>query len=141
METNELAQRVWERVAGSSGEMLHCPSLIDREEEAAAVFHHLAAHSTAHRGKYHALEQQSRENADVLRGIHLLSGGEGYRHPTYTPQKEKPSHLLAHACRDCRLLQERYAALSHSGEYACVFHQLAQQKAAALTTLLALLAG
>lgn len=140
MNTTELEQRVWERVAGVSTEPVHCPSLIDQEEEAAAICQYLGAHNPAHRAKYQALSRQCRENAQILRGIWMLSGAERYQHPAYTPQKEKDTHLLSHLCRDSQKLWQQYEAHAGSGPYACVFRNLAQEKSRCLGTLLSLLA-
>lgn len=134
----ELEQRVWQRITGGSREPSPLEPLIAEEEEAAAVYRHLAAREPGSSHRLQQLARRSRDHAAILQGMIALSGRQRQSRRAPLPRPESPAALLTGACRSCAALAKRYQELSGHGEFGCVFEQFAAQTADTLAALLAI---
>lgn len=140
----DLEQRVWERVNGGTGvpqprQDDRMRSLILLAEESAADFRQLARRYTGtRREQLLQFSRQTGSNADTLRGMYHLSGGENDLRPSQQPDSERRS--LTKACRRCASLRRAYADYAKDDpEYGCVFTLLEQQAAHRMEGLLELI--
>ena len=126
----QMAERVWQRVQGSTEqEKLNLRGMIQEELTAAAAYHQLARQIGGRDGEL--LQRMAREeqsHADCLRGIHKLTTGESVAMKMPRPVPDRPQLQLRRAYAGELKAVAAYDALRTHGEYGHVFAALGDQE-------------
>lgn len=136
----ELEARVWQRVGGvqEAGEELREMEM--RCRESAAVLRQLAGQSGgANRETLLRLSRETLGDAQMLRGMRILSGEEPERIPNEMAANVTLRRGLAQCFRRCQQAFHSYTQQAKSPDYGPVFSSLARTESHRMSAILQLI--
>lgn len=136
----ELEARVWQRVGGMQEAPEELREMEMRCRESAAVLRQLAGQSGGtNRETLLQLSRETMGDAQILRGMRILSGEEPERVPNETASNVTLRRGLAQCFRCCQQAFRDYSQQAQSSDYAPIFSTLAYTESRRMSSILRLI--